>query len=101
MHLGSLCSKDIDLRAINAKVKDKMDREENFQLYLGAARGVGASFDRSITKSSLGEAKMDAVLLCIWQNIKCGISQRFVRTKSIHNELASEARVKVLHCAAV
>ncbi len=154
VHLASLCSKDIDLRAVNTPVRDpsslslahlcmrararvivmlilcvfvticrpnpkQIARKTSTCILVsvcecccfvklwwhhntgsvnqcaGSARAVGATFDRSVNKGALCEAKSDMVLLCLWQNIKCGVSQRFVREPSIRNDLANEARVKV------
>ena len=92
VHLGALCPKDIDVRAVNSRVDDNMDREENFTLYLGSARGVGASFDRSISKSSLCKPTKEIVFACLWQSMKCGINIAWTREASIRRDLASESR---------
>lgn len=95
VHLGALLPKDIDLRAVNVPAKDKFDREENFTLFLGAGRAAGATYDRSVTKTSLPSANADTVLAVLWQSIKSAISQTFVREKSIRDDLANEAHVKM------
>ncbi len=94
VHLGALCPKDIDTRAINAPVDDNRDREENFTLYLGAARGVGASFDRAITRQSLSEATKEQAFACLWQNIKCFHNVSIQREASIRASIASETGAK-------
>ena len=91
IHLGALCPKDIDVRAVNTRVEDSMDREENFTLYLGAARGVGASFDRSVSRTSLCKATKEMAFSCLWQNIKCGVNIGWTREASIRKDLASES----------
>lgn len=91
VHLGTLCPKDLDVRTVNSRVDDNMDREENFTLYLGSARGIGAVFDRGVSRSSLVKATKEQVFACLWQNMKCGINVALTREASIRRDLASES----------
>jgi hypothetical protein len=94
VHLAALCPKDIDIRAINSPVDDNRDREENFALYLGAARGVGGTFDRALTRQSLLEATKEQAFACLWQNIKCFHNVSIQREASIRGAIASELGAK-------
>lgn len=87
--------KDIDARVVNNPAQSNADKIENFNLYLGSARAAGAVFDRTVNKDSLREPNPTMALQCMWQNIKCGIAQSFVREPSIRAALAKEGGLKV------